>query len=63
MIEAVQAIVVVCALTCCVLLRSVCDLKASQINMLCSCLIWEFILEEFKLSHKCYKNKPKRFVV
>ena len=54
MIEAVQAvvgsIVVVSILTCYALLHSMCDLKATQMNMKHS-LIQEFIFYEFELDH------------
>ena len=44
----VSSIVVVYALTCCVLLYFVSNLKAEQINMLCS-LIRELMFYEFEL--------------
>ena len=44
----VDSIVVVGVLAHCVLLHSMCDLKATQINMLCG-LIWELMLYKFKL--------------
>ena len=39
---------VVSALTCCALLHSVCNLKATQMNMQ-HCLIWELVLYKFEL--------------
>ena len=44
------SIVVVGALTCCALLHSVYDLKATKVNLQ-GTLIREFILSEFQLSH------------
>ena len=46
----VSSRVVVGALRYCVLLHSVCDLKAILMNVLCS-LIWELMLYKFKLSN------------
>ena len=46
----VDSIVVVGALTCCALFHSVCDLKASQMNMQSS-LIRGFMLYKFKHPH------------
>ena len=47
----VDSIVVVGVLTHCVLLHSMCSLKATQINMQHSSLIWELMLYEFELHY------------
>ena len=44
------SIMVIGVLTCCALLHSMCDLKATQMNMQCS-LIWKLMLYEFKLDY------------
>ena len=46
----VDSIVIAGVLTRCALLHSVCDMKATQINVQCS-LIWYFMLHGFKLGH------------
>ena len=46
----VDSIVVVGVLTCCALLHSMCNLKATQMNVLYS-FIWEFMLYEFELGY------------
>ena len=48
--EGSRSIVLVGALTHCVLLHSMCDLKAAQINVQ-RCLIWELMPYEFELVH------------
>ena len=66
MIEEVQAmgafcavvgsIIVVGALICCALIHSMFDLKAAQMNMLCS-LIWELMLYKFELGYNLKDQK------
>ena len=46
----VTSIMIFGVLTHCILLHSVYDLKAIQMNVQC-CLIWKLMLYEFKLSH------------
>ena len=57
----VGSIVVVGVLTRCTLIHFVCDLKVVWIKVQC-CLIWELMLNDFKLDHKQPQKQAETFV-
>ena len=57
----VSSIVVVDALTCCVLLCCVCDLKDAEMNVQ-YILIWELRLYEFKFGHHTIEATKKHLL-
>ena len=52
------SVVVVGALTCCALLDSMCDLKATYMNVQCN-LIWEVIFYKFELGNNAVTEATK----
>ena len=48
--------------SCCALLHTLCNLKATQMNVQCS-ITWKIILYKFELSHNGSRSKQKTFVV